>query len=123
MNNVVRCLWCAVLLIGVAVAVQAQYLAYSFKADAKNGERIYKSGCVACHGKDGKGTPTSTAAFKQPDTFPDITRCDQTTAEVNTAYRAVIVHGGPNRGFSQIMPSCGEALSSQQFDDVILGAL
>jgi mono/diheme cytochrome c family protein len=109
----------ALFLICSAVAVQAQYLAYSFHADVKNGERIYKSGCVACHGKDGKGTPTSISAFKQPDSFPDFTRCDQTTAEVNTAYRAVIVHGGPNRGFSQIMPSFGEALSSQEINDVV----
>ncbi len=100
-------------------AAEAQYLGYSFKAEAGKGERIYKAGCVACHGSDGKGAPETISAFERPNTFPDFTRCDQTTAEVNTAYKAVIVHGGPNRGFSQIMPSFGDALSSQDIDDVV----
>ena len=98
---------------------RAQYLDYSFTANAKNGERIFKSGCVSCHGTDGKGAPEVITGFERPDSFPDFTRCDQTTAEVNTAYRAVIEHGGPTRGFSQIMPSFGEALTSQEVDDVI----
>ena len=100
-------------------SVHGQYLTYTFKTDIGNGERIYKSGCVACHGANGKGAPETISAFERPDTFPDFTRCDQTTAEVNTAYKAVIVHGGPSRGFSQIMPSFGEALSSQDIDDVV----
>jgi mono/diheme cytochrome c family protein len=99
--------------------VHGQYLTYTFKTDIKNGERIYKSGCVACHGADGKGAPETISAFERPATFPDFSRCDQTTAEVNTAYKAVIVHGGPNRGFSQIMPAFGQALSSQDVDDVV----
>jgi mono/diheme cytochrome c family protein len=97
----------------------AQYLTHSFKSDAKNGKRIYNSACVSCHGSDGRGAPTATRAFPLPDTFPDFTRCDQTTAEVDAAYKAMIVHGGPTRGFSQIMPSFGEALGSQDIDDVI----
>jgi hypothetical protein len=32
----------------------------------------------------------------------------------------VIVHGGPTRGFSQIMPSFGEALTSEEIDEVII---
>ena len=99
--------------------VHGQYLTYTFKTDIQNGERIYKSGCVACHGADGRGAPQTISAFERPDTFPDFTRCDQTTAEVNTAYKAVIVQGGPKRGFSQIMPAFGEALSSQDIDDVV----
>ena len=95
----------AVIALFLPTSVHGQYLTYTFKTDIKNGERIYKSGCVACHGADGKGAPETMSAFERPDTFPDFTRCDQTTAEVNTAYKAVIVHGGPNRGFSQIMPS------------------
>jgi hypothetical protein len=34
-------------------------------------------------------------------------------------YKAVVVHGGPFRGFSQIMPSFGEALTDKQIDEVI----
>ena len=98
---------------------RAQYLNYSATADARKGEEIYKSGCIACHGTEGKGAPETISAFERPDSFPDFTRCDQTTAEVNAAYKAVIVNGGPKRGFSQIMPSFREALSSQDIDDVI----
>jgi cytochrome c553 len=98
---------------------QAQYLGYSFQANAGRGEHTYKAGCIACHGSDGKGAPENISAFQRPDTFPDFSRCDQTTAEVNTAYKAVIQHGGPKRGFSQIMPSFGEALSSEDIDDVV----
>ena len=85
----------------------------------ESGQQIYKSACVACHGSDGKGTPKSISGFEPPRTFPDFTECDQTTPELNSAWKAVIVHGGPYRGFSQIMPSFGEALTSEQIDQVI----
>ena len=83
------------------------------------GEHIYKTACVACHGQEGKGTPQSIAGFEQPDSFPDFTRCDQTTAELDNDYHAVIVHGGRYRGFSQIMPSFSEALTDEQISKVI----
>src|SRR5204862_3944905 len=83
------------------------------------GEHIYKSACVACHGPDGRGTPKSIAGFEPPDTFPDFTRCDQTTAEPDSSWKAIITHGGHYRGFSQIMPSFSEALSEKQIDQVI----
>jgi len=85
----------------------------------QSGEQIYKSACVACHGSDGKGTPPSISGFEPPRTFPDFTRCDQTTPEPNSAWKAVITHGGPTRGFSQIMPSFGDALTSEQINGVI----
>jgi mono/diheme cytochrome c family protein len=87
--------------------------------DVKNGERIYKSGCIACHGANGAGAPQTLTVFKRPDTFPDFTRCDQTTPEPNSAWKDVVVHGGPARAFSQIMPAFGELLTSDQIDDVI----
>jgi mono/diheme cytochrome c family protein len=83
------------------------------------GEQIFKSACVACHGPDGKGTPKSISGFEPPRTFPDFTACDQTTPEDNTTWKAIITHGGPTRGFSQIMPSFGRALTSEQIDLVI----
>jgi mono/diheme cytochrome c family protein len=83
------------------------------------GEHIYKTACVACHGSDGKGTPKSVAGFEPPDSFPDFTRCDQTTAELDNDYRAVIVHGGQYRGFSQIMPSFKQAFTAEQINKVI----
>ncbi|HEV7521679.1 MAG TPA: cytochrome c [Candidatus Angelobacter sp.] len=83
------------------------------------GEHIYHSACMACHGADGTGTPQVIAGFERPGTFPDFTRCDQTAAEPNTAWKDVIIHGGPARGFSQIMPSFSEALTAEQIDKVV----
>ena len=97
----------------------SQVLKYAKPPDAKNGEILYKSGCIACHGRNGDGAPQTSTGFRPPDTFPDFTRCDQTTAETNMTYKDVIVHGGPKRGFSQIMPAFGELLSSEQIDDLI----
>ena len=87
--------------------------------DVKNGERLYKSGCITCHGADGRGAPETLTEFQRPDTFPDFTRCDQTTPEPNSVWKDVILHGGPARGFSQIMPAFGELLTSDQIDDLI----
>jgi len=107
------------LLIAFPRTLHAQYLGYSFKADAKRGEKLYRAACASCHGNSGKGAPQSLAGFQPPRTFPDFSRCDQTTPEVNSAYKSVIEHGGPNRGFSQIMPAFGEALSSSDIDDLV----
>ena len=88
-------------------------------ARTETGKQIFKSACAACHGADGRGTPKEIAGFEKPRTFPDFTACDQTTPEPNTAWKDVILHGGPSRRFSDIMPSFGEALTSEQIDDVI----
>ena len=87
--------------------------------DVENGERIYKSGCIACHGGDGRGAPETLTEFERPDTFPDFTRCDQTTPESNSAWKDMITHGGPSRGFSEIMPAFGKLLTPDEIDDVI----
>jgi mono/diheme cytochrome c family protein len=121
-----RITWARTLLVCLAAIVPActslllsQTLRYLKPPDAKKGEVLYKNGCIACHGSTGKGAPQTTIEFELPDTFPDFTRCDQTTAETNLAYKAVVVHGGPSRGLSQIMPAFGELLTSEQIDDVL----
>lgn len=100
-------------------SLHSQTIRYAKPPDAKNGERIYKGGCIACHGAEGKGAPETSTEFKRPDTFPDFMDCHGTTPEPNSAWKAVIVHGGPERGFSQIMPSFSEQLTSTEIDDVI----
>lgn len=89
------------------------------KVHSQTGEQIYRSACAACHGADGEGMPKSVSGFDPPRTFPDFTKCDQTTPEPNAAWKDVIVHGGPSRGFSQIMPSFQQALTAQEIDEVI----
>lgn len=110
---------CATFVLLVAGVVVGQYAPQLRHPDVAAGETIWKSACVACHGSDGRGQLQTLRQFKEPKTFPDFTRCDQTTAETNAAYKDVILHGGPARGFSQIMPSFNEALTSNQVDDVI----
>ncbi len=85
----------------------------------QNGKAVWNGGCIACHGADGKGAPESYTVFTRPDTWPDMSRCDQTTPEPDSAYKAVILHGGRGLGFSQIMPAFGDLLTNEQIDDVI----
>ncbi len=85
----------------------------------RTGKAIYQAGCIGCHGPQGKGMPRPAIGFEPPSTFPDFTRCDQTTPELNSDWKAVILNGGPFRGFSQIMPSFRDELTSGQIDAVI----
>ena len=120
MHSGLRIITFCVLFLANNLLLFAQSLKYSKAPNVGNGERIFKTTCVACHGSDGRGAPQTTAGFERPDTFPDFTRCDQTTPEPNSAWKDVIVHGGPSRGFSQIMPVWGKLLTSEQIDDVIV---
>jgi len=85
----------------------------------RTGDDIYREACVGCHGQNGEGQTKTVVGFDPPATMPDFTRCDQTTPEYNRDYKAVIRDGGPERGFSQIMPSFRDALTSEQMDMVI----
>src|SRR5215831_8933918 len=99
-------LWIPVVCSGVFHVLPAfsQTLRYPRKPDADHGAMLYREGCVACHGATGAGAPETSTEFRRPDTFPDFTRCDQTTPEPNMQWKAIIVGGGPARGFSEIMP-------------------
>jgi mono/diheme cytochrome c family protein len=91
----------------------------SGKMEFNTGKEVFERGCITCHGPDGRGTPKSTLGFEPPSTFPDFTNCNGTTREPNHDWKAIITHGGPARGFSEIMPSFLEALTSGQIDMVI----
>ena len=107
------------LLASASLALFAQTLVYKRKPDAKSGKTIYEGGCIACHGADGRGADEKLTEFKRPGTWPDFTRCDQTTPEPDSAWKAVIVNGGPYLGFSTIMPRFRDLLSNDQIDDVV----
>jgi mono/diheme cytochrome c family protein len=89
------------------------------KLGLHGGRSIYEAACAACHGSTGEGTPTAVAGFDQPDTFPHFNKCDETTPEFTSDWKAVILQGGAARGFSHIMPSFGGVLTSKQADEVI----
>ena len=104
---------------GWGLRAPAQRLRYTKAANVENGEKVYKGGCIACHGAEGKGAPMSSTVFLRPDTFPDFTDCAGTTPEPDGNWKAAIVHGGPSRGLSQIMPAFGDLLTDDQINDVI----
>src|SRR6266404_319544 len=89
------------------------------KLSLETGKEIYEAACIACHGTNGKGMPDTTVGFDKPKSFPDFSRCDQTTPELNVDWKATIRDGGHGRGFSPIMPSFVDALTSAQMDKVI----
>src|SRR5262249_2638726 len=101
-----------------AVWWQGIVLAQNPNGDLKlsTGKEIFQAAWVACHGPDGKGMPQTTIGFTPPSTFPDFTDCNATTREPDSDWRAVIHNGGPARGFSEIMPSFTEALTSDQVE-------
>jgi hypothetical protein len=84
-----------------------------------SGVEIFRSACAACHGTDGKGAPDSTRGFEKPGTFPDFTRCLPTVREADLFWSSMVHNGGPDRGFSQIMPSFREALTDDQIQKAI----
>jgi len=83
------------------------------------GRDIFRTTCVACHGADGRGAPDSTRGFEPPPTFPDFTGCVATAREPDRFWSAIVHNGGPERGFSEIMPSFREALTSDQIAQVL----
>ncbi len=93
--------------------------AQSGEKKLNSGREIFETACIACHGPNGKGMSKAVLGFDPPSTYPDFSRCDQTTSEWDRDYKAVIRDGGPARGFSQIMPAFREVLSSEQMDEVI----
>src|SRR5260370_7891391 len=113
----------ALLLSGVAfmsagaVKLCPQTLHYAQPPDAKAGEMIYKTGCIACHGSEGKGASKPMTVFKRPDTFPDLTDCAGTTPEPNGNWKAAIVHGGPSPRTSHIIPPFADLLTANHIDN------
>jgi len=88
-------------------------------AGLTSGEAIYQAGCAGCHGPNGEGAPATSTMFDRPSTFPDFSDCSGTTPELDIDWKATITDGGHGRGFSPIMPSFSDELTSAQIDAVI----
>jgi mono/diheme cytochrome c family protein len=80
------------------------------------GEEIFNASCIGCHGPNGKGQPQTILGFEPPGTFPDFTDCNGSTRERTADWSAILHEGGPIRGFSDIMPSWKEALTTEQIN-------
>src|ERR1700688_967287 len=44
-----------VVLLGRPLLLSAQTLHYATSPNVRHGEKVYKDGCIACHGSEGKG--------------------------------------------------------------------
>ncbi len=115
--NGARILVLVLTMAGTNLALFAQEQAKDIKLDT--GKDIYESACIACHGPGGKGQPESTLGFEKPPQFPDFSDCNGSTREKTFDWKATIHEGGRGRGWSEIMPSFAEALTSEQIDKVV----
>ena len=105
----------------ITILLQGILLAQDASSELKldTGKEIFEATCTACHGPGGRGQPQTTLGFEPPSTFPDFTDCNGSTREKTFDWKATIHEGGRGRGFSEIMPSFAEALTSDQIDKVI----
>ena len=81
------------------------------------GKGLYEAACIACHGADGKGESPGRTGFETP--LPDFTDCNFATREGNVDWNAVAAEGGPGRGFSNVMPAFGDALTDEQIVKIL----
>src|ERR1700686_1469911 len=56
-----------VVLLGCPLLLSAQTLHYAKSPDVRNGEKVYKGGCIACHGSEGNGAPMASTVFRRSD--------------------------------------------------------
>ena len=103
--------WCAVALAGGGRQERSDALPNS-------GRELYRVSCAACHGFDGRGAPAGMVGFDVP--LPDFTDCNFTTREAAADWITVVREGGPARGFSEIMPEFGDALTQKQITKILL---
>src|SRR5579862_1144476 len=122
MRPLTRLLIVAMAVFGAAAAslgAQAPAAPPSAASKLETGKAIYETGCVACHGPDGKGQPQALAGFERPDTFPDFSDCPTATPEPDVQWRAMVTNGGAARSFSRIMPAFKDLLTAEQIDKVV----
>jgi mono/diheme cytochrome c family protein len=79
-----------------------------------NGTEVYKNACSACHGVGGRGQSREVVGFDTP--LPDFTDCSFNSREPSADWGSIAHDGGPARGFSQLMPAFGDALSSREIE-------
>jgi mono/diheme cytochrome c family protein len=111
----------------VAIAIESMFCFAAFAKTGtgnkingtlpESGRELYRVSCAACHGSDGRGASASMVGFENP--LPDLTDCNFSTREAEADWVIVVQEGGPARGFSEIMPAFGDALTEEQIIKII----
>jgi mono/diheme cytochrome c family protein len=107
----------AALLFAVSLGFAGSVQEANAPEGARSGRDIYMTACAACHGAGGRGVSQSRTGFDLP--LPDFTDCDFGNREPDDDWAAVAHSGGPTRGFSDLMPAFGEALSLDEIHSAI----
>ena len=110
----VAALWISVIVSAQSAPSTAQRPVPELKLDT--GQEIFDAACIGCHGPNATGQPQSTLGFEPPPAFPDFSDCNGSTRERTSDWRAIIRDGGQRRGFSDIMPAFGDALTLEQIN-------
>lgn len=110
-----RCFAAGVLAVCLLLPMTAA--AQTENGQERSAKEIYMAACAACHGADGKGQSQTRVGFDTP--LPDFTDCNFSTREPNADWVAVAHQGGPTRGFAQLMPAFGEALSMEELEKAV----
>ncbi len=80
--------------------------------------QLYDKACATCHGFDGTGGAPAALAFEEE--MPDFTDCSFASREPDPDWYAVAHAGGPVRGFSEMMPAFGDAVSGAELDEILV---
>ena len=83
----------------------------------RSGAELYRAGCAACHGDDGRGAPREQTGFDAR--LPDFADCAFASQEPNRDWASVIRWGGPVRAFDRLMPAFGDALTGEDIDRLV----
>ena len=78
----------------------------------RTGKEIYLESCATCHGANGRGQSRSRVGFDVR--LPDFADCNFATREIDSDWIGITSNGGPSRGFSEIMPAFGKALTLEE---------
>ena len=86
-------------------------------ASTRSGEELYRSGCITCHGPDGKGAVRAQLGFDND--LPDFTDCTFSTPEPDSDWLAIIHQGGTARAFSRRMPAFEDLLTDVEIERLV----
>lgn len=87
--------------------------------DLARGAEVYRVNCATCHGPAGSPDANSELVKSlgvMPANFSDALF---NSREPASTWKMVIIHGGVEMGFSEMMPAFGAALAEQDIDNVL----